>query len=232
MEARARVDALVGALRQRADPERAAKMAAYMKDQFAFFGVPTTPRRAAQREALGDWRDPSPAELIFFARACWAGAERELQYSACDLLRRHVGRLEGRHLADVEGLIASKSWWDTVDALAAHVVGPLVAVDPELRVELERWLTSGDLWLERAAILHQLGHGSRTDEELLFRMCLTHAASTEFFHRKAIGWALRQHARDAPDAVRAFVVAHGDELSGLSRREATKHLGDLRSEAS
>jgi len=41
---------------------------------------------------------------------------------------------------------------------------------------------------------------------------------------EAIGWALRQHARTDPAWVRAFVAVHGDQLSGLSRREALKHL--------
>ena len=46
----------------------------------------------------------------------------------------------------------------------------------------------------------------------------------EFFVRKALGWALRQHARVDPDWVRAFVAEHHDRMSGLSRREALKHL--------
>ncbi len=46
----------------------------------------------------------------------------------------------------------------------------------------------------------------------------------EFFIRKAIGWALRDYARTDPDAVVAFVTEHRDGLSGLSYREATKHL--------
>ena len=48
----------------------------------------------------------------------------------------------------------------------------------------------------------------------------------DFFSRKAIGWALRDHARVDPQWVRSFVAAHPD-LSGLSRREALKHLGSL-----
>ena len=51
--------------------------------------------------------------------------------------------------------------------------------------------------------------------------------SREFFLRKAIGWALRQYARTDPSAVRAYVDAHRDVLSGLSIREATKHLQGL-----
>jgi 3-methyladenine DNA glycosylase AlkD len=47
----------------------------------------------------------------------------------------------------------------------------------------------------------------------------------EFFIRKAIGWVLREYARTDSDWVRDFVDAHGERLSGLSRREALKHLG-------
>jgi len=47
---------------------------------------------------------------------------------------------------------------------------------------------------------------------------------TDFFMRKAIGWALRQYARTDGDAVRAFVAKNEAELSGLSKREALKHL--------
>ena len=218
-EADRRLAALVAALSARADPERATAMAAYMKGHFAFLGLPSAERRAAQKEALGDWKEPTPEDLAAFARACWAQDERELQYAACDTLVRHVKRIGPGALALAEELISTKPWWDTVDVLASRVIGPLAE-----RPVTERWLASGDLWLERTAILHQLGYGERTDADFLFRACLTHADSTEFFLRKAIGWALRQHARTDPDAVRTFVTAHADELSGLSKREALKHL--------
>jgi 3-methyladenine DNA glycosylase AlkD len=51
------------------------------------------------------------------------------------------------------------------------------------------------------------------------------APETEFFIRKAIGWALRDHARTQPEAVRTFLADHAHVLSGLTRREAGKHLG-------
>jgi 3-methyladenine DNA glycosylase AlkD len=46
----------------------------------------------------------------------------------------------------------------------------------------------------------------------------------DFFLRKGIGWALREYAKTDPTWVRAFVREH-EGLSGLSRREALKHLG-------
>ena len=67
-----RIGALAHALTARRDPEKAAAMAAYMKDQFPFLGVASPERRTAQREALGDWRAPTEDELSDFARACWA----------------------------------------------------------------------------------------------------------------------------------------------------------------
>ena len=55
--------------------------------------------------------------------------------------------------------------------------------------------------------------------------CRTGSTSTSpRIVRKAIGWALREYARTAPDAVRGYVRAHGSRLSGLSVREALKNL--------
>ena len=64
----------------------------------------------------------------------------------------------------------------------------------------------------------------RTDAERLFGYCARRAGHDDFFVRKGIGWALRQYARTDPDAVRRFVAEHDGELSGLSKREALKHL--------
>ena len=167
-EADRRLGALVVALETRADPERAPEMAGYMKDQFAFLGIPSPARRAAQKEALGDWKAPSAGDLAAFARACWTRDEREYQYAVCDTLVRHVKRLGPDALDLAEELITTKPWWDTTDVLASRVVGPLAE-----RSVIERWLASGDLWLERTAILHQLGYKEQTDVDFLFRACLT-----------------------------------------------------------
>ena len=47
---------------------------------------------------------------------------------------------------------------------------------------------------------------------------------TEFFIRKAIGWALRQYSYTAPQVVIQFVKKYRDGLSSLSVREALKAL--------
>ena len=195
-----------------------------MRDQFAFFGVPTPQRRAITKQVLAPLAAPSPTDLEEIGPLAWLDDEREMQYTAVDVLVRHV-RLAGPELLDtVSALVTTKSWWDTVDALAASVVGPLVRRYPELVATLDAWIEGDELWLARTAILHQLSYKTDTDVDRLLRYSLAWADDPDFFARKAIGWALRQYARTDPDTIRAFLADHGDVLSPLTVREASKHL--------
>jgi 3-methyladenine DNA glycosylase AlkD len=206
------------------DPERAVGMRRYMRDQFAFFGVPTPQRRAITRRVLGPLGAPPRVDLEAVGPLAWRADERELQYAAVDVLVRHVKLARPELLGVVGGLVTTKSWWDTVDALASNVVGPLVRQHPELVDTLDSWIAGDELWLARTAILHQLRYRDHTDVDRLFRYSLAWASCPDFFARKAIGWALRQYARTDPDVVRAFLAEQADVLSALTVREAAKHL--------
>lgn len=220
---------LVGRLRdelpKHADPQRAAAMAKYMRDQFPFLGIPSTPLSGLLRQALQGQPKPDSADAAAFALACWDLPEREYQYVACAYLRRYARRLDESFLDTARHLVVMKSWWDTVDALAAHVVGPLVSAYPSMVKVMDEWAGGEQLWLTRTAILHQLRYKGDTDADRLFGYCASRAGHPDFFIRKAIGWALREYAYTDPEAVRQFVAGH-PELSGLSRREALKNLGD------
>jgi 3-methyladenine DNA glycosylase AlkD len=80
--------------------------------------------------------------------------------------------------------------------------------------------------LRRTSVIAQVGTCSATDVGLLTDAIEANQDDLDFFLRKAIGWALRQHARTDPEWVRAFVAAH-PRLSPLSRREATRHLSGV-----
>ena len=207
-----------------ADPARAVSMAAYMRDQFPFLGIPGPTQRTLALEVLAGLPRPAEEDLRELALGCWALAEREYQYFACGWLRRHARVCSAGFVETARYLIVTKSWWDTVDALAAHLVGPLVARHPALVSTMDSWLTDDDLWLVRAAILHQLRYKEQTDAVRLFRYCTAQAEHRDFFVRKAIGWALREYAKTDPAAVRAYVHAHESRLSALSVREALKNL--------
>ena len=122
-------------------------------------------------------------------------------------------------------MITSGAWWDYVDEIASNRIGPLLEAFPKpMKKSMRAWSTSEDMWKRRVSILCQLDFGAKTDVELLYACITPSIASKEFFLRKAIGWALRQYARTDPAAVKRFVRAHDKQLSGLSKREALKHV--------
>ncbi|MFE9774579.1 DNA alkylation repair protein [Streptomyces sp. NPDC005931] len=217
-----RLTAVYGAA---ADPERAVAMRAYMKDVAPFLGLTTPARRALSRTVLEGLPRPAETDCTAIALRCWALPEREYQYFAVDYLRRHVRHCASGFLTVARHLVITVPWWDTVDPLAAHVVGALVAADHRLAADLDDWIDDDDLWLVRAALLHQLRFGERTDTERLFGYCLRRSGHPDFFVRKAIGWCLREYARTDQDAVRTFMAREGGRFAPLSVREALKHIG-------
>jgi 3-methyladenine DNA glycosylase AlkD len=205
------------------NPAKAAPMAKYMKNRFPFLGLPRPDYQALAKPLLQSvGKTADEPWLLEVARLLWELPEREYQYLAVGVLRAGSRRLGPGSLEVLERLLTHKTWWDSVDGLAAKVVGPLVLRYPELKAEMDRWSRHHDFWLRRAAILHQLGYKEKTDPERLFAYCAANAADREFFIRKGIGWALREYAKTDPEAVWAFVAAHPG-LSPLSKREALKH---------
>ncbi|MFD4137386.1 DNA alkylation repair protein [Streptomyces sp. NPDC058572] len=218
------MDRLTAVYPSGADAARAAQAATYMKGVAPFLGIPTPERRALSRTVLDGTGRPAEADCAAIALRCWELPEREYHYFAADYLRRHVGRCSSGLLPVTRHLVETVPWWDTVDTLAAHVVGPLVAADSTLTAEMDAWIDDENLWVARTALLHQLRRRETTDAERLFRYCLRRAGHPDFFIRKAIGWALREYGKTDPDAVREFVEGARDRLSPLSVREALKNL--------
>ncbi|WP_030776778.1 DNA alkylation repair protein [Streptomyces sp. NRRL S-920] len=207
-----------------ADQPQAARMRAYMKDIAPFLGLTSPVRRELDRAVLAGTPRPDEADCAAIALRCWALPEREYAYFAVDYLRRHVRRCSSAFLPVARHLVTIRPWWDTVDALAAHVVGGLVRADPRLRTAMDEWIEDENLWVARTALLHQLRHKSATDSERLFAYCVRQSGHPDFFVRKAIGWCLREYAKTDPEAVRAFVERERDRLAPLSVREALKNL--------
>ena len=125
-------------------------------------------------------------------------------------------------LALYEHFLRTGQWWDLVDE-TSHAVGLVVRQHPAAAARMRVWATDPDMWVQRSAIICQLQHKADTDLDLLTGVIEANQEDSEFFIRKAIGWALRDYARTDGDWVRAFVQTHPD-LSPLSRREALKHL--------
>lgn len=161
-------------------------------------------------------------------RQLWDGAGfREERYAAIALSgdRRYAGFQDLAAMDLYQKFVVEGAWWDHVDEVAIRRIGPLLRAEPgPLRSIMLEWSTDRDLWRRRASIICQVGAKTATDVALLVDVLAVNHADREFFIRKAIGWALRDYARTDPGWVRGYLAAHRDELSGLSRREAAKHL--------
>ncbi|MDF3044596.1 MAG: alkylation repair protein [Ornithinibacter sp.] len=205
-----------------------------MKSAIPYRGITSPELRGLLRPLFAD-PALAPATRIEWdgaVRTLWdLPAYREERYAAIALTGHRAARAwqDPQSLPLYRHLVETGAWWDLVDPLAADRVGPILlhhrdAVTPTIRA----WAVDEDLWIRRAAILAQLKHREATDTDLLGEVLDANLEDSlhgrQFFVRKAVGWALRQHARTDPQWVRAYVDSRGSHLAGLSRREALKHL--------
>jgi 3-methyladenine DNA glycosylase AlkD len=212
-------------LAERADPSRAAGAQAYLKTDEPFLGV----RLPEVRSVVGAELRSSPpvgrdgwealVRLLFDGAAA-----REHKYAALAVLRHRAGApyRDAGCLPLVRHLVVAGAWWDLVDD-ASHALGDALDAEPDrVARELRSWAVDDDIWVRRASVISQLLRKDRTDLPLL-ELCLdAQLGRTEFWLRKACGWALRAESSTDPGWVRDYVARHDGELSGLTRREALR----------
>lgn len=217
------VSVLKALFEENKNADNAAAMEKYMKNHFPFLGIKKPLRAELEKKFYGQTglaKEPFQEE---FVRTLWEMPEREYQYAALGYLEKFSKKLGSDDLELLKELITTKSWWDTVDALAAKPVGILGAKFPDtIPAEMDKWAVSDNMWLRRTAILFQLKYKKETDEQRLYTYIRQNANSKEFFIQKAIGWALREFSKTNPDSVKNFIES--TELAALSRREGLKYL--------
>jgi len=231
-EAAALVAAVRAALDRVGDEGRARDQQRYMKSRLPYRGLTSPQLRTLLRPVLAEHRIGHRGDWESAARELWEGARyREEWYATLGLIRHRYyrGWRDPALLPLCEHLVRTGAWWDVVDEIAAHLVGGVLAdYRAEVTPTIRAWSQADHLWVRRTAMLSQLRHKSQTDADLLAEVLLANTDDSpfgrDFFIRKALGWALREYARTEPEWVRAFVAAHEDHLSGLTRREALKHL--------
>lgn len=210
------------------DPARATGQQTYMKSEMPYHGLTSPELRQLLRPHLAAFAPADRAAWRDTVLDLWDRAtHREQRYAATALARHRSARAwqDPESLDLYRHLVVTGAWWDHVDEIAAHLVGGVLDSHRERVTPVTlAWATDEDLWIRRTAVLSQLRHADRLDQHLLASAIEANLDDSSFWLRKAIGWALREHAKTDPAWVQARVAQWDDRISGLSRREALKHL--------
>lgn len=211
------------------DPASAAQQRRYMKNAMRFHGVPNAALKAEARRVWKEHPELGHDGAIAVLRALWATEWWDLRLLGVFLLDLRKKKILGpADLGLLVELCRDAACWAHVDEIATHLVGGAVLEKhPEERARLRVWARDPDsFWVRRTALLAQLRalRAGGGDFELFEEIAVPMLGEQEFFVRKAIGWVLRDVSKKRPELVRAFVERHGERMSGLTRREATKYL--------
>ena len=212
------------ALAKNGNLEYSVRMAQYMKNHFPFYGIQSTPRRHISKQWLKNHPIKNETDTCAVLKLLWKKDQREFQYIGSDIAKNNKRKLTPKSIPTLEYCIRTKSWWDTVDALATHPIGIIVQHYPDLTSLMDQWIEDKNMWIRRTALLYQLQYKEKTDQDRLFRYCELRMDESEFFIQKAIGWVLRQYSYIDPDAVIGFIDKWDGRLSNLSKREGLKAI--------
>jgi 3-methyladenine DNA glycosylase AlkD len=218
------ITSLEKAFQKNSNAENAVAMSKYMKNNFQFFGIKTEERRQIFKAIWSENQNEVSNNPREIALALYSKKEREFHYCALEIL---IKKLKNNYINEdillVEKLIIVNSWWDSVDVIAKFILGDYLLQFPsETNTVISRFSNSENMWLNRSAILFQLGYKEKTNFDLLKSICEKHKTSSEFFIQKAIGWALREYGKTNPEAVCDFVFI--SNLKKLSEKEALKNI--------
>lgn len=214
-------------LSEHEDPESAKSQQAYMKTTLRFHGVDAKTLRAAARDFVqAHGKALDRAALRAVAQHLFATEWFDLRSAAIVVLDRRRKQLGPDDLDWLIELVRVAGCWAHVDYLATKVIGSIIGDPPREASRIRRWARDPDLWVRRTALLCQHDQLSRGggDFELWREIAVPMLPETVFWIRKALGWVLRAVSRKRPELTAAFLRAHGDQCSGLTRREATKYV--------
>ncbi|OFI07102.1 DNA alkylation repair enzyme [Clostridium acetireducens DSM 10703] len=203
------------------DEEKSIKMARYMKNKFPFLGIAKPERMKLSKSFMKQRKKDIKIDWSLVSK-CYNMPEREFHYLALDYVSLLKEKLTLEDISNIEKLILTNSWWDSVDCIDA-IVGNMCLKYPELKEStILKWIYSDNIWLKRVAIDFQLKYKEKTDTDILTKAILANCNTDEFFVNKAIGWSLREYSKTNKEWVKKFL--EDNKLPALSVREASKYI--------
>jgi 3-methyladenine DNA glycosylase AlkD len=212
---------LIQALRAFADAKRAEQEKAYQKSRWEHWGVPLPKMDVAIKDALGGL---SQRQALHLCRRLWREPVWDLRIVAGRILGLKSIEPDAEVWAFVTERLPELDGWAVADNLA-RVASRCLVEDPRRLDTVEAWIENPHLWTRRAALVFTLpwAKGER-DPERMLGWAARLADDREWFIQKAIGWWLRELSKRDPIRVRKFLTDHGEKLTGVAKREATKYL--------
>jgi len=214
-------DKLFTELEENKDVEQSIKMAAYMKNNFVFLGIPKPKLKEIIKPYI---KEGKKNEINWkFVDICWKKNYREAQYVAVEYLSSLINLLTDNDLPKLKKLIVTKSWWDTTDSIDA-LVGSIILNNKNLEKEILKWSKDENIWVRRVSIDFQLQYKEKTNQKLFEQILVNNFGTDEFFINKAIGWSLREYSKINKKWVKDFINKYKNQLHKLSIKEASKYL--------
>lgn len=212
------------AFQQSSNAKNALAMEKYMKNKFSFWGIKTPERRQLFTTIWKENKTEVAANARAIAVLLFEKPQREFHYCAIEILIKELkGKYQVQDIELITKLITTQSWWDSVDTISKYILGQyLTEFSQSIEQITTKFSKAENMWLNRSAILFQLGYKAKTNFTILQKICLEHQNSSEFFIQKAIGWSLREYAKTNPLDVEKFI--NSATLKPLSKKEALKNL--------
>ncbi|WP_163851080.1 DNA alkylation repair protein [Pseudooceanicola aestuarii] len=221
--------AALDALRDRAEPERAAGVATYHKAERPYLGTPNP----AINDLATQWRRALPLEeRLSLAQALWASDIHEARIAAAKLLTQARIRPD-----DTAAWRMICDWVPDFDAwaIADHVCMAgqrRIMADLSRVAQVEGWTTSPHMWTRRAAMVITLGltrgnhptAAEATARDRVLGWAAGYVEDPEWFIQKSVAWWVRDLSKHDQPRARAFLDAHGDRMKAFARKEAGKYL--------
>lgn len=211
-----------------ADPERAKKMAAYMRNKFNFYGLHAGLRRELSKTYIREGKKAKSIDRTLLTDL-FSNKYREINYFGLDLLKVQSHLLTIGDFENLVGLAQIRPWWDTIDNIDS-IIGGLGHGDREFEEKILDLASNDNFWLRRIAIGHQRKYKYQTDTDLLAKIIKINLdipakdKDEKFFIDKAIGWALREYSKTNSTWVGSFLHEESKALAPLTIREASKYM--------
>lgn len=201
--------------------ERAVADRRYHKSQREHWGVSVPD---CNKFAINLSQGLSHRKMIALARALWATNLFDPMVCAAKILSQPKILPSQEVWNTIVYFLRQVDGWALEDHLA-HIAWKCILYDEHLLDELEQWTMQDNFWMRRATLVYTLPYAKpgRNPERML-QWAASYALDPQWFIQKAIGWWLRVLGEHNPKRVVLFLTAHGHQLKGVAKKEATRKL--------